>query len=141
MNIKLVNGNAFVIEELPEVVDLSKKDLRVKISNFEEFKKGKLSIVLCYNNTKKVIDVKEEEFELPLNVLLNELDKVYFSYLDGSVSKFVAEPEKFKIKGLINVKDKDKLIDLLGLLYNKYLELEKKYEKLEKIVSEGDLLI
>lgn len=146
MKIRLVANKAVILGEMPEIVELTSDELPIEISNFSELK-GRLSLRIYYDGgNHKDIEIRKEVFTIPTSILIRDVEAIQFTlfntYENGqSVCTYTAPVEKFKIKGLVNVAEKDKLLDLLTVLYNKYVELEKKYEKLDNLVNQGDLLI
>lgn len=141
MKIKLVAGKAVVEGEMPEIIDLTSDEVIVEVSNYSSLK-GRLSVRVSYDDRHKDIEICDAKFSIPSFILTRDVKSIVFTLLsEGKTKVYDAPVEKFKLKGLINIADKDRLLELLTVLYNKYVELEAKYEKLDSIVSQGDLLI
>lgn len=141
MNIKLTSNKVIFEDVLPKIVDLSSGELEFKITNFDKLK-GNLILRISYEGGHKDINIDSCIFTVPAYILAKNIDKIYFTLSNGNnTSIYNANVDKFKVKGITNINNGDKLLDLLSLLYNKYLELEKKYEKLDNLINQGDLLI
>lgn len=141
MNIKLINGVGIIEEEMPEITKLFNDNVKIKISNFKTLN-GRLSLRITTTDRHYDYEVRDEEIEIPVSVLTKELKEVKFTLCNKSdIRTYIVPADKLQIKGIINIKEGDTLLELLRVLYNKYVVLEKKYEQLDKIVNEGDLLI
>lgn len=141
MNIKLINNVGIIEEAMPEITNLFNDNVSIKISNFKTLN-GRLSLRVSTTDRHYDYEVRNGEVEIPVSVLTKELKSVAFTLNNKSdVRTYIVPADKLQIKGIINIKDGDTLLELLRVLYNKYVVLEKKYEQLDKIVNEGDLLI
>ena len=141
MNIKLINNVGIIEEVMPEITKLFNDNISIKISNFKTLT-GRLSLRVSTTDRHYDYEVRNGEVEIPVSVLTKELKSVAFTLNNKSdVRTYIVPADKLQIKGIINIKEGDTLLELLRVLYNKYVVLEKKYEQLDKIVNEGDLLI
>lgn len=141
ISVKLFNGNAIVEQEMPEICKLSSDNIEFSISNFDELN-GKVSLIIENDNLKNCYEIRHKEFNLPISVLTSDITKMKFIVDDKNGTRvYIAPVDRFRVRGVINLKDSDKLVDLLTVLYNKYVELENKYNKLDNLICEGDLLI
>jgi hypothetical protein len=141
VNIKLLNGLVILEDKMPEIVDLKSDDVEFKISNYSTLE-GKLLLRIEYNGTHSVYEVFDGVVKVPVNVLTKDITEFAFT-LNGKTNsrRYVAPIDKVRVKGIINIKDGDDILELLRVLYNKYVELENKYDSLDRKVNEGDLLI
>lgn len=141
MNIKLLNGLVILENNMPELVNLTSDDVEFKISNYEELE-GKLILRVDYNGIHSTYEVFDGIVKVPVNVLTKDITEFAFT-LNGKTNsrRYVAPIDKVRVKGIINIKDGDDILELLRVLYNKYVELENKYDSLDRKVNEGDLLI
>ena len=141
MNIKLLNGLAILEETMPLIVELKADDVEFVITNYNSLN-GKLTLRIDYNGRHNTYEVCDGSVRVPVNVLSKDLTSVKFTLNNKTdVRTYVAPVDKVQLKGLINIKDGDDILELLRVLYNKYVELERKYEKLDEQINEGELLI
>lgn len=141
MNIKLLNGLAILEENMPVLIDLKNDDVEFKITNYDTLV-GKLILRVDYNGRHNIYEVFDGIVKVPVSVLTKDITSFKFTlnnHIDTRV--YVAPADKVKVKGLINIKDGDDILELLRVLYNKYIDLEKRCEKLDEQINEGDLLI
>lgn len=139
MKIKLINRVVIITDPMPLVSSLNGV-LPVEIENYNDIK-GNISIRIDHDNSYDIIKVNNNVVNIPFEYLCGNLQKVSFTVNGNKVVKYVAPAEFFKVKAIYNLKDSDKLVDLLALLYNKYIDLSRKVEELEDKINEGDLLI
>lgn len=141
MNIKLLNGLVILENNMPELVNLTSDDVEFKISNYEDLE-GKLILRVDYNGIHSTYEVFDGIVKVPVSILTKDITGFAFTLNEKTKSRrYVAPIDKVRVKGIINIKDGDDIVELLALLYNKYVELDKKYTSLDTKINEGDLLI
>lgn len=141
MNIKLINKVAIIEEDMPEITKLFDDNVLIKITNHDTLV-GRLSLRVTTTDRYYDYEIRNGEVEIPVSVLCKELKGATFTLSNkADIRTYVCPEDKLQIKGIINIKDGDTILELLRVLYNKYIVLEKKYEELDRILNEGDLLI
>ena len=141
MNIKLINNVAIIEEEMPEITKLFNDNVLIKITNHNTLV-GRLSLRITTTDRHYDYEIRNGEVEIPVSVLCKELKCATFTLSNkADIRTYTCPHDKLQIKGVINIKEGDTILELLRVLYNKYVVLEKKYEELDRILNEGDLLI
>lgn len=130
INLKLNGKYAEILNEYPMVFS-NEDTVEIVISNYE--KEHKYKLVIDY----LTFDFTYDKLELDLRYL----DHISKAHITDNGKVYGLNTDKFTSKRVINIGSGDKLNDLLLILYNQNIELEKKYNEIIEKINSGDLML